>query len=386
MRLKRAVQIIAMAGVVLSIAVFVISGFSSVVSGIALALLFVCLAVGFAVTPAVSTLSFGCWMLGVICAAMYFPQIFVSWGDFELKRTIVPLIQIIMLGMGMTLTISDFLRVFKIPQSIIVGFVLQFTVMPSVAFVLAIAFKLESDVAAGLILFGACAGGVASNVMTYLAGGNVALSVSMTALSTLASPLLTPLAMSLLAGRYVPIEVWPMMVSIVKMIIIPIIFGLILNRYASRWTKPIKRFLPIISMIAICGVVGITIGLSRDDLLAIGLTLIGAAVIHNATGYFLGYMGARLCRLEPRDCRTVALEVGMQNGGMATGLAFNVLGSAQAAMASAVEGPWGVVSSSLLTIFWHRHPAEDDGEAESAQQADGPVLLSPDLACSKENA
>lgn len=146
-----------------------------------------------------------------------------------------------------------------------------------------------------------------------------------------------------------------MMLSIVEMIILPLAAGLLTYRYLPRLAARLTRVLPLLAMLSICVIIGITIALSRDELLHVGLALLGASAVHNALGYLLGYQGARLAGLEPRDCRTVALEVGIQNGGMATGLAFNVLHSAQAAMASATFGPWSAVTSSALASWWRRN-------------------------------
>jgi len=287
-------------------------------------------------------------------AALTFPAAFIAWGGFELKRAIVPLVQFILFGMGMTLTFDDFARVLRMPKAILLGVALQYLVMPLCGFLSARAFGLEPEVAAGLILIGSCPGGVASNVIAYLARGNVPLSVSMTACSTLLSPLMTPLAMRLLADTYVPIAFLPMMLSIMQMIILPLVAGLLIYRYLPRVAARMAKVLPLLAMLSIGVIIGVTIALSRDDLLRVGLALLGASAVHNALGYLLGYQGARLAGLDSRDCRTVALEVGIQNGGMATGLAFNVLHSAQAAMASATFGPWSAITSSALASWWRR--------------------------------
>ena len=294
-------------------------------------------------------------------AELTFPAAFVSWGGFELKRAIVPLVQLILFGMGMTLTFDDFSRVLRTPKAILIGIALQFLLMPLGGYLSAQAFGLSGEVAVGLILIGSCPGGVSSNVITYLARGNVPLSVTMTACSTVLSPLMTPLAMRLLAGAYVPIQVLPMMLSIVEMIILPLAAGLLTYRYLPRLAARLTRVLPLLAMLSICVIIGITIALSRDELLRVGLALLGASAVHNALGYLLGYQGARLSGLEARDCRTVALEVGIQNGGMATGLAFNVLHSAQAAMASATFGPWSAVTSSALASWWRRSCESEGG-------------------------
>jgi len=299
-------------------------------------------------------------------AALTSPALFISWGGFELKRAIVPLVQLILFGMGMTLTFEDFRRVLEMPKAVFIGLGLQYTIMPVMGFGFARLFGLESEVAAGLVLIGSCPGGVASNVMVFLARANVPLSVTMTACSTLLSPLMTPLAMKLLAGRYVPIAALPMMWSILKMVILPLVVGILIHRYLPRLATALVRVLPFLAMLSICVIIAITIALSRDDLLRVGLALLGAAACHNAVGYVLGFHAARMLRLSRRDCRTVALEVGMQNGGMATGLAFDVLHSARAAMGSATFGPWSAITASVLASWWRRGPAEDASTGEGA--------------------
>ncbi len=297
-------------------------------------------------------------------AAMAYPKIFISWGGFELKNLIVPLVQFILFGMGMTLTIDDFKRVLKMPRAIFIGFVLQYTIMPLSGFIFAAIFGLKSEIAAGLILIGSCPGGVSSNVINFLARANVPLSVAMTVCSTLLSPVMTPLGMKLLAGRYVPIEFWPMMWSIMEIVILPLMAGVIINKYFPRAASKMTKVLPFLAMFSICIIIAITIALSRNDLVEIGIALFLASVCHNTTGYLLGYYGSRLLGLNKIDSRTVAIEVGIQNGGMATGLAFNVLKSAQAALASAVFGPWSAVSSSMLATYWRRKVIAEEKQSQ----------------------
>ena len=299
-------------------------------------------------------LGFTFMVFAFAACAITFPGIFISWGSFELRRTIEPLVQLILFGMGMTLTFNDFKRVFTMPSAVFIGAGLQYSIMPIVGFLCARFFGLEAEIAAGMILIGSCPGGVASNVIAYLARANVPLSVTMTAFSTLISPLMTPLAMTLLAGTYVPIAFLPMMWSIIKIIIIPLIVGILIQRYMPRFALVVVKVLPSLAMLAICIIIAVTIALSRDDLLLVGLTLFAAAACHNAIGYLLGYNAARVLRLSKLDCRTVALEVGIQNGGMATALAFNVLESVKAAMASAMFGPWSAITSSILASWWRR--------------------------------
>ena len=322
--------------------------------GVAITLGVALLALAANISQRLKSLAFTIWVLTFVACAMSYPRLFISWGGLQLRDTIGPLVQLILFGMGTTLTFDDFARVLRMPKGVFIGFTLQYTVMPLIGLAFAKAFGLEAEVAAGLILIGSCPGGVSSNVITYIAGANVALSVTMTACSTLLSPLITPFAMKLLAGQYVPIDVWEMMTTILWIIIVPLIAGLLINRYAHKLAKRLVRVLPFLAMLSICIIIAITIALSREDLLVMGFALFGASVCHNAAGFSLGYWGARATGLDKRDSRTVAIEVGMQNGGMATGLAFNVLNSAKAAMASAVFGPWSAAAGSALASYWRR--------------------------------
>jgi BASS family bile acid:Na+ symporter len=301
-------------------------------------------------------LRFTAFVLAAVAVSMIWPAPFIRVGDYELTRLIVPLIQVIMLGMGATLSVADFARAFKMPRAVITGFVLQFAIMPSLGFIIAAGFGFPKEVAAGVILVGACPGGVASNVMSYLAKGDVALSVTMTAFSTLAAPVMTPLAMTLLAGEYVPVSFNEMMVSIVKMIIIPVAGGLILNHILKGRAQWLYRSLPVVSMAGIVTIITIITANSREQLISLGPALILAAACHNCLGYFLGYWGARAGRLDERSCRTVAIEVGMQNAGMASGLAINVLKNVNAAIAPAIFGPLMNTSGSVLASWWGTRP------------------------------
>ncbi|QEG38182.1 bile acid:sodium symporter family protein [Roseimaritima ulvae] len=303
--------------------------------------------------------AFTAWVLTCVLIAFCYPQTFIHWGDFQLKTLIVPLIQLIMFGMGATLTLADFTRVLKMPRAVLIGILLQFSIMPLLGFALAMAFGFEPSVAAGVVLIGSCPGGVASNVMTYLSKGNVALSVTMTACSTLLSPVLTPLLMYMLAGTLVEIVFLDWVINITKIIIVPISIGLIFNsvlRALDRRGAWIDRFLSWIAMFGICFIIGIIIADSRDKLLTIGIALVAASILHNAAGYVLGYFGARLVKLDESSCRTVAIEVGLQNGGMATALAINTLKDPLAALAPAIFGPWMNISGSMLASWWAARP------------------------------
>ena len=295
-------------------------------------------------------------------AGLLFPEALRNWAGFETTRLIVPLVQLIMLGMGATLGPQDFARALRMPKAVGLGMLLQFSVMPLTAAMLAYLFGFPRTVAAGLILVGSCPGGVASNLMTYLAKGNVALSVTMTTVSTLMAPLMTPLAMRLLAGQYVPVEFGAMMISIFNMIVLPVGVGLILNRVLRGYSVRLHSLLPFVSMAGICTIIAVITSHSRDSLLQLGLGLVAATLLHNLTGYVLGYWGARLSGLSEIEARTVSIEVGLQNGGMASGLAVNVLRSTDAALAPALFGPIMNVTGSLLASWWGKRPAPDKAQ------------------------
>jgi BASS family bile acid:Na+ symporter len=371
------------------------------------------------------SLAFPATVLLFVAVSIARPQLFGVWFGADLKFLIVPLIQIITFGMGTTLSAKDFGRVFKMPWPVLIGLVLHFLIMPLVGYSIAMLFGFPPEVAAGVILIGSVSAGVASNLISYLAHGNVALSVTMTACSTLAAPVMTPFWMKTLAGKLVPIDFLAMMFSIIDMIIVPIFAGLAANKilYGQRkWTRsapvlagiaaacaagsaaaavldfgflgPLAKIkggvllgfalialvslatlvisvwrrnpsrwmdkaLPLVSMGGICFIIAIITARSRDLLLHTGVLLIGAAMLHNLAGYTFGYLGARWARLSERDCRTVAIEVGMQNGGLASGIAMDVLKSAGAALAPAIFGPWMNISGSLLAGWWRRRPVDD---------------------------
>jgi BASS family bile acid:Na+ symporter len=244
----------------------------------------------------------------------------------------------------------------------------------------------DPEIAAGMVLIGSCPGGVASNVMTFLAKGNVALSVTMTSCSTLLAPLMTPTMTKLLAGTYVEVKFMAMMIAIIKMIILPVTGGLVANTILRKLgtTYPhlkvvsisIMKALPYISMFSICFIIGIITSLSRDSLLAGGfvLTIVAAAVVHNVVGYLFGYGGARVLGLGETDSRTVAIEVGLQNGGMASGLAVKVWQSSMAALPSAVFGPWMNMSGAMLASWWSSRPPVDEQGTPAASKQTIPLV------------
>ena len=378
------------------------------------------LALAFMGHPVLKNFAFTAWVFVFVAAALLYPSAFGAWFGLDLRFSIVPLIQVIMFGMGTTLSVKDFARILNRPWPVLFGFVAQYSVMPLVGFSIAMAFGFEPEIAAGIILVGSCPGGVASNLMTFLAGGDVALSVTMTSCSTLLSPVMTPFWMKTLAGKLVPVNFLEMMFSIIDMIIVPILAGLLANRLlyhpprlfkkaaalpaaafacssiaslflsidrtllgpfgavknglviglflialvvAIKWVIEIllrrtgnwmDRVLPLLSMLGICLIIGIITARSSEKLLSVGLALLGAVILHNTIGYMLGFWISRAMGFDRKVSITVAIEVGLQNGGMASGLAMGVLKSADAAIAPAIFGPWMNVSGSVLANWYKR--------------------------------
>lgn len=327
--------------------------------------------------------AFSFWVLAFVLVALFAPAVFSQWGSMPATKAISPLIQVIMFGMGTTLSLQDFARVLVRPKAILIGMVLQFTVMPLTGWMLANLFAFPNEIAAGVILIGACPGGVASNVIAYLARGDVALSVTMTACSTLMAPVMTPLMMGWLAGAVIEVSMLEMLVSIVNIVVLPTVGGIVANyllqrlRIRGAW---LDGLLSASAMLAICIVIGIIVAQSRENLFTVGPLVALAAVLHNAIGYALGYGGARWLGMSETESRTISIEVGMQNGGMATALATNVLHSTPAALAGAIFGPWMSISGSVLASYWRQRPAqeftaEDEESAEEVAQLTEPACL-----------
>ena len=286
--------------------------------------------------------------------AYFFPQYFISVGNFQLKELIIPLLQIIMFGMGTTMSYDDFLGVVKMPKAVIVGLVCQFTIMPFLGFSIARAFNFPPEIAAGIILVGCSPSGLASNVMSYIAKANVALSITITSFATLLAPILTPLLMKLLGGQFIEIDFWSMTYDISKMIIIPVGVGFLVNKFLAGKADWLQKVLPIVSMAGIAVIIVIITAVGQKSLQTVGLALVFATLLHNIGGFILGYWGARLFKLPEQDCRTVAIEVGLQNAGLASGLAKAMGKLATVGIAPALFGPIMNVNGSLLASYWSK--------------------------------
>ncbi|WP_245579236.1 bile acid:sodium symporter family protein [Algoriphagus mannitolivorans] len=324
------------------------------VSGYAFVLFWFALAIGLRSKSELKAFSFPVSILGVVALAMFFPQYFQEIRGFKLTQLINPLIQLIMFGMGATLSWKDFSAVAQNPKSVGIGIVAQFSIMPLMGFLLANFSGLEPEVAAGIILVGCSPSGTASNVMAYLARANVALSVTLTTISTLLAPLMTPLLMKLLAGEFIEIDLLKMMWDIFKIIILPVGAGLIVHQIVGKNGKWIDRILPILSMIGIALIILVITAAGRDGLLQIGPLLVILVLLHNSLGYGVGYGTSRLLGLTEQDARTLAIEVGMQNAGLASGLSQSLGKLVTVGLAPAVFGPMQNVTGSILATFWSK--------------------------------
>jgi BASS family bile acid:Na+ symporter len=259
--------------------------------------------------------------------------------------------------MGTVMSAKDFAAVVKSPAAVGVGLVCQYTIMPFVGAGLALAFGFPPEIAAGVILVGAAPSGLASNVMAYIAKANLALSVTLTTVATLLSPFITPFYMQWLAGRYIPIDTWAMMWDITRITILPIIAGLIFNHLFHGRTAWLDRLMPRVSMGGIVVILMIMTAGRRDELVAVGLILIAVTLLHNVSGYVLGYWSCRLLRMDERTCRTISFEVGLQNAGLATGLAQEL--GRLVALAPVVFGSLMNITGATLATWWREKPIDD---------------------------
>ena len=292
----------------------------------------------------------------VAAVSLWWPKSF-SWVE---TSAINPMLGVIMFGMGLTLVPQDFRIILSRPKDVLIGCLAQFTVMPLLALGLTWAFSLPKELALGVILVGCCPGGTASNVITYLAKGDLALSVGMTATSTLLAPLLTPLLVWLLAGTMVDVNIPKMLLSIVYVVIAPIVAGLLCQRFLPRITKSVVPYLPAFSSIAIAFVVGIVVSHSADQLLKGGLVVVLVVMLHNLCGLGLGYVIGSVLGLDAPKQRAISIEVGMQNSGLASSLADTHFKAYQlATVPGAIFSVWHNISGALVarlyTRFSRRH-------------------------------
>ncbi|MGN8007569.1 bile acid:sodium symporter family protein [Acinetobacter sp. 22301] len=292
--------------------------------------------------------TFALWVIVFAALALWQPEFFV-W----LKAYIPWILGIIMLGMGMTMTVDDFKGVLQSPKAVLIGVVAQFVVMPGLAYALCKLFNLPPEIAVGVILVGCCPGGTASNVITYMAKGNVALSVACTSVSTLLAPILTPAIFYLLASQWLKIDAASMFISISQVVLLPIVIGLILRTWLKRQVESYIQVMPLVSVIAIVAIVAAIIGGSKAAILQSGLLILVVVILHNGLGYLLGFTAARFFKLPYADSKAIAIEVGMQNSGLGVALAaVHFAASPITAVPSAIFSLWHNISGPALATYW----------------------------------
>jgi BASS family bile acid:Na+ symporter len=385
-------------------------------------------AIGLRFLPALRGYQFTAWIIAAFVAGMVYPQALLNLGGFDVggnKHVIPTIVQLVMFGVGAQMSLRDFAGVAKMPWSILVGVVCQFSIMPLVGYALTKILPLPSEIAAGVILIGCCSSGISSNVMAYLAGANLALSITMTSVTTVIAPIVTPMWMYVLAGDVVQITPLSMMADILKLVIVPIgaamlhdylkhasprgrrvvmmllaasaawlawlamggygplvsrlsavggawfsmlnfipggiVFGVMYHQL-TRAIPAVDRLMPAASMCGVLAYTAIATAKGRDSLLEVGGLLFVAAAIHNGLGYVLGYWMSRSLGVSRRSARTVTFEVGLQNGGMATGIAASMGKVGTMGLAAAVFSPWMNITGSILANCWRRRPID---EAES---------------------
>jgi BASS family bile acid:Na+ symporter len=382
--------------------------------------------IGLGAVPSLKGYQYTAWIIAAVVAGMLFPQAFTKWGSFDLRNKwmILIIIQVVMFGMGIQMSLKDFSGLAQTGKGVTIGLLCHFSVMPLMGLLLTKIFHFEPEIAAGIILIGSCSSGLASNVMVYLARAILLLSVIVTAMATMAAPFLTPLLMKLLAGALIKIDFVSMMMEIIKIVIVPI-FAALLHDYLKTATAQGKRavsilfvislivllalplgwnaflqihitsiqllqsveifnfflgaivvgvlyhaltkkiagldkMMPLFSMFGIIYFTTVTTAAGHDNLMKVGFLLFIASVIHNAAGYFFGYWLSRLFKLDKNSARTVAFEVGLQNGGMASGLAGGMGKLGTVGLPAAVFSPWMNISGSILANYWRKRPVDND--------------------------
>lgn len=382
------------------------------------------IAIGIGHLKVLSGYQYTFWIITAVCAGLLYPEFFLHVGSFDMRNKwlILIIIQMVMFGMGTQMSIEDFTGIRKSGKGVLIGLLGHFTIMPIMGFLIAKTFGFEAEIAAGIILIGSCSSGLASNVMTYIAKGNLVLSVTVTAMSTLAAPIMTPFLMKIFAGTMVEVHFFNMMMEIIKIVLVPLAAAMvhdILKNYGTLAKKriyiltmlsavwlaivlffgnsfaiaedstaahileiinfscgafivgtlyhllykvypKIDTIMPYFSMFGIIYFTLVTTAAGRDNLIQIGFLLFLASVLHNGAGYFFGYWLSRLSGLDKKSSQTIAFEVGLQNGGMASGLAGSMGKLATLGLASAVFSPWMNVSGSLLANYWRKKDDEEE--------------------------
>lgn len=290
--------------------------------------------------------TFAIWVLVAAGLAIWIPEYFTWIGSY-----ITILLGIVMFGMGMTLKLDDFKLILQHPKGVVIGIVSQFVIMPLLAFALAKVFNLPPEIAVGVILVGCCPGGTSSNVMTFLAKGNTALSVTITSCTTLLAPFVTPALIYLLASEWLPVSFMAMFMSVIKVVLIPIILGIIAQFLFKPLVAKSVDILPTVSVVAIVMIVAAVVSGSRDKILETGLIIFAIVILHNGLGYLIGFLVAKLFKLKYDDQKAISIEVGMQNSGLGAQLAMAHFDPVSA-VPSAIFSFWHNISGPILATYW----------------------------------
>ena len=289
---------------------------------------------------------FPLWAMTFALIAYVYPYHFSS-----LKPAIIPLLTVVMFGMGMTLTLSDFKKVFTSPRIIFTGVFLQYFLMPVSAFLISKIFNLPAPFTAGMVLVGCSPGGTASNVICYLAKGNVALSITLTLASTLLAIFVTPSLTWLYLHQLIPVPFWNMLLSVLQIVLVPVLTGTAINTLWGTRLRKITPLFPLVSILAIVFIIAIVVGLNKSKLFEVGLIIISSVILHNLFGLICGYWLPRLLGYDTQTCRTLSIEVGMQNSGLSVALAAKYF-TAAAAIPGALFSVWHNLSGSILAGYW----------------------------------
>ncbi|WBF57897.1 bile acid:sodium symporter family protein [Lysinibacillus sp. JK80] len=319
------------------------------------------------ILEAISTIAgkyFAIWVICIAVIAFIAPEPFLIFGGY-----ITILLGIVMFGMGLTLKAVDFKLVITNPVPVIIGVCAQYVIMPLSTFLIAYIMNLPAELAAGLVLLGSVPGGTASNVMVYLAKGNVPLSITMTSFSTLLAPIATPIILLLLAGKWMPVDPIAMFTSIIQVIIIPIILGIIIRRVVPQIVEKSINVIPLISVVAIMIIVSAVVAGNVDTIASAGSIIFAAVVLHNAFGLLFGYITARVLGLDESNRRAISIEVGMQNSGLGVALATAHFGPL-AALPSVLGAVWHNISGPILATYWSKKPEKPEVQYNKQMQED----------------
>src|SRR5687768_4637074 len=393
------------------------------------------LAIGLGAVTSLKGYQYTAWIAAAVVAGMMFPEAFKNWGGVNLrdKTVILVIIQLVMFGMGTHMSLKDFSGLASTGKGVLVGLFCHFSIMPLMGLLLTKIFHFDAEIAAGIILIGSCSSGLASNVMVYLARANLVLSVIVTAMATMVAPFLTPLLMKLLAGTLIEVKFVDMMIEIIKIVLVPIgaallhdylksatptqkkkvyiisslcalwllvvifalqnnianhalqqsivlsgffagaVIGGMVYHFLYRRFPKLDNIMPLISMFGIIYFTTVTTAAGRENLMKVGLLLFIASVIHNAAGYFFGYWFSRLFGMDKNSSRTIAFEVGLQNGGMASGIAGSMGKLGTVGLAAAVFSPWMNISGSILANYWRRRHVDNKKISSKKMEADNVV-------------